>query len=289
MKRKIAVIKNNEPLQAFFKEFAKRQTEIGHDVKTFNFAKVIDDFDRSISRLRDNDIIVVTDSYFSEANSMMLCRIIKDEYPCKPIIVVNIKDPSSKVMITKFFDIGYIDLFLDKPYNSLILDDSVKRLLETKWTENEVPVITEVAEVPEKTPTMEDPMPVSSTQINELVGKIFRAMGMNVGLNGYGYSIEAITYLVEHENSAQITKKVYPAVAEIFSERHKGAKKVSPAMVERSIRHSVEHMYAPERHVNIQALSDVWAWKKPTNTEFLKTIADSILNGWYNTILESKR
>lgn len=63
---------------------------------------------------------------------------------------------------------------------------------------------------------------------------------------------------------ARTTKEVYPAVARM--------RQVTPAAVERNIRHAIECAYGNNR----EAWRSVCGWTRPTNTEVILRIARAV-------------
>lgn len=95
-------------------------------------------------------------------------------------------------------------------------------------------------------------------------------LGMPVSLKGFEFVISAVKLTVEQPN-AQITKVIYPKVAEQF--------KTSASRVERAIRHAVEAVWDRGdmdilQYVFGNTIDSVRG--KPTNIMFLRTIAKHV-------------
>lgn len=107
----------------------------------------------------------------------------------------------------------------------------------------------------------------------EAITSIIKELGIPAGLNGYHYIRYAIE-LVMHDISLinSITTTLYPAVAQEFN--------TTPARAERCIRHAIETgWFRANEDFAMQLFGySVSADKgKPTNREFIATVADYIL------------
>ena len=89
-------------------------------------------------------------------------------------------------------------------------------------------------------------------------------MGIPAHILGYQYVREAIKMSVrDFDKINLVTKSLYPDVAKKF--------KTTPSRVERAIRHAIESASTRDK-----ALQRIFRNNKPTNSEFIATIADGI-------------
>jgi len=120
---------------------------------------------------------------------------------------------------------------------------------------------------PEETKEQKEPVSIT-VEINNTV----RTLGLKAHIKGYRYIQDAILMIVEDGTMInKITKKLYPTIARTYG--------TTPSRVERAIRHSIEMLWQTGdfsiinklfgREVNL-------CEKKPTNSEFLATLADYI-------------
>lgn len=92
-------------------------------------------------------------------------------------------------------------------------------------------------------------------------------VGMSAGLDGFKYSMEAIQLLIENGNLST-TKELYPSIAKKCA--------TSPQRVERCIRNAISVAFERgDIQVLKQYFKNSYSPKtgRPTNTEFLKTLA----------------
>ena len=101
---------------------------------------------------------------------------------------------------------------------------------------------------------------------------IFLSIGISAHLQGYQYLKEAIKLVIKNPELINcITKKLYPAVAEIFE--------TTPCRVERGIRHALEVAYDKGKIVQLNKIYGIEIFtkeEKPTNSEFIAILADKL-------------
>ena len=114
---------------------------------------------------------------------------------------------------------------------------------------------------------------IRSRSLDEQITAIFLSIGIPAHIKGYQYLREAIKLVVHSpEMINQITKRLYPGIAEIFE--------TSPSKVERAIRHAIEVAWTRGRIENINGIFGYNIYTKndkPTNGEFIALIADRLL------------
>lgn len=104
------------------------------------------------------------------------------------------------------------------------------------------------------------------------ITSIMHSVGIPARVKGYSYIREAILLSIENtDNSNKMTKDVYPKIAKKFNS--------TPSRVERAIRHALEISWNQNKE-SISSLifgkSVRVTDKKPTNSEFIASIADKL-------------
>jgi two-component system response regulator (stage 0 sporulation protein A) len=104
------------------------------------------------------------------------------------------------------------------------------------------------------------------------ITKILHELGIPSHIKGYQYIREAIGIIYEHpETIGGITKELYPELADRFN--------TTVSRVERAIRHAIEVSW---NRANWELMEDIFGNSvdidkaKPTNSEFIVTIADKL-------------
>lgn len=113
---------------------------------------------------------------------------------------------------------------------------------------------------------------VNKESFESKITSIMHSVGIPARVKGYSYIREAILLAIENtDNSNKMTKDVYPKIAEKFNS--------TPTRVERAIRHALEISWNQNKE-SISSLifgkSVRVTDKKPTNSEFIASIADKL-------------
>ncbi|MBP5177161.1 MAG: sporulation transcription factor Spo0A [Clostridia bacterium] len=115
--------------------------------------------------------------------------------------------------------------------------------------------------------------PVSATNLDEKISKIFISVGIPPHIKGYAYLREGVKMAVKSPDVINnITKKLYPGIGEKYS--------TSASKVERAIRHAIEVAWNRGRIDSINSVFGVRAYvgsEKPTNGEFIALVADKMI------------
>ena len=108
--------------------------------------------------------------------------------------------------------------------------------------------------------------------IDEFVSNLLISIGIPPQLKGYSYLREAIILTFENKTyKDNITKKLYPKIAEIFE--------TTSSKVERAIRNAIEIAWNTERYENINTIFGYKVYEgkyRPTNAELFALISDRI-------------
>ncbi len=103
------------------------------------------------------------------------------------------------------------------------------------------------------------------------ISKLLHALGVPSHIKGYQYIRESISLLYKNPALSGITKDLYPSVAETFS--------TTSSRVERAIRHAIEVSWSRGDYDLMEEIfghSVDYDRAKPTNSEFIATIADKL-------------
>lgn len=113
----------------------------------------------------------------------------------------------------------------------------------------------------------------SSKNLDERLSNIFIRAGIPPHIKGYQFLREAVKLSVNSPDMINnITKKLYPTVAEKFS--------TSSSKVERAIRHAIEVAWNRGKIENINGIFGVKIYnkgEKPTNGELIALITDKLI------------
>lgn len=109
--------------------------------------------------------------------------------------------------------------------------------------------------------------------MNLTISNTLKDLGISPGLLGYRYLRSAVKLVMDNPDIVdRITKELYPKVAELNG--------TTPTRVERAIRHAIEHAWDNFGYEAREAIfrgSYSPRTGKPTNGEFIATVADYLL------------
>ena len=162
----------------------------------------------------------------------------------KIIIISNYKD---EVVINRCSNYN-VSYYMLKPFSILALEKRIKELFNTKISS-----------------------PKKNDNIDLEISDILHNLGIPSHIRGYKYIRDGIMMIYNNDNLSFITKEIYPQIAYKYN--------TTPSRVERAIRHAIEvscirgDLALMEELFGFSVSSDK---SKPTNSEFLSTIADRI-------------
>lgn len=110
-------------------------------------------------------------------------------------------------------------------------------------------------------------------EIKSLISKQLHKLGMPAHIKGYQYIREGIFQIFTNSNKvSKITKDLYPLIADKYD--------TTPSRVERAIRHSIEVSWSRGDYEVMESIfgnSVDFERSKPTNSEFISSVADAIM------------
>ena len=105
--------------------------------------------------------------------------------------------------------------------------------------------------------------------LEQVISDILHNIGISASLKGYRYLRYGINLCVYNFTLIEaITKNLYPTIAQEFH--------TTPSRVERGIRHAIEVGWGKQNYEELGKFFRNPMGKKPTNSEFVANIADSL-------------
>lgn len=166
----------------------------------------------------------------------------------------NIK---TKIIITSSYKDNYViansemynvHCYLLKPYSMISLEKRIKDAMIRKYDN-----------------------PFGGNNIDLDISQLLHNLGIPSHLKGYKYIRECVLISCKTHKCLHVTKDLYPEVSIIYSS--------TPSRVERAIRHAIEISWT---RGDIKLMDELFGFSvsversKPTNSEFISTIADRI-------------
>lgn len=111
----------------------------------------------------------------------------------------------------------------------------------------------------------------AGVNLNTVISDLLHTLGVPTHIRGYQFIRDGVMIIYNNSNISYITKDVYPTIAEKYN--------TTPSRVERAIRHAIEISWS---RGDINVMNDMFGNSldldrdKPTNSEYLTTIADRL-------------
>ena len=244
MKTKVLVVDDNKALVGMIQEYFE-------DNKNIEISCVAHDGEEAVNVVKDNmssiDVILL-DLIMPKKDGVYVLDKLKSMGIKKDIIVVTSFNEEETIRKVSEYGVKYIVL---KPFE---LKDLESKILEVK-NKPKGNIIN-----------------VGANNLNISVSKILHELGIPSHIKGYQYIREAISLVYERpELIGGITKELYPLVGKTFD--------TSTSRVERAIRHAIEVSW---NRGDWDLMEEIFGHSvdidraKPTNSEFIVTIADKL-------------
>ncbi len=201
---------------------------------------------------KNNDIdMVLLDIIMPKKDGIYVLEQMKERGINKKVIVQTAYDADKIINLVSRLGASY---FMAKPYD---LKDLEKRIL----------LLSEMS-----TPDLNKVSNFIDSELQNTITKMLHELGIPSHIKGYQYIREGITILYYDYNMiGAITKKLYPELAKRYS--------TTTSRVERAMRHAIEVGWTRSDWKMTEDLfgqSVDFDRAKPTNSEFLVTIADKL-------------
>ena len=245
-KTKIMIVDDNKNLVDMIKEYFNDNADIKITLEATDGLEGM----RLIEKKQDEYDIIILDLIMPNKDGISILEHMKDKGINKKVIVLT--SYNTQDMIRKVSELG-VSYFILKPFE---LSDLEKRIRE---------VSTGVKYGGESLDIYHNNLQISIT-------KTLHELGVPSHIKGYQYIREGVTLVYERpEIVGGITKELYPEIAKKFD--------TTVSRVERAIRHAIEVSW---NRGNWQLMEDIFGHSvdidkaKPTNSEFIVTVADKL-------------
>ncbi len=216
-------------------------------VKTINSGKQALDY---ILNNRNEFDILLLDLILPEIDGLTILAKMKDQNIKKKIIVLTSYKKDYTIKMTNLYNVNY---YMLKPFSMLALETRILELGDNTLTKR-----TELTE--------------QERQIHIAISKLLHQLGIPSHIKGYSYIRESVFLFYQNsEIYGGITKEIYPEIAMRFS--------TTASRVERAIRHAIEVSWSRGDYDLMEEIfgnSVAYDRAKPTNAEFIATIADRL-------------
>ena len=244
---RVLMIDDSKELITMVKEyFSSNNTSIKISLEAYDGDEGI-----KIIREKKNEYdVIILDLIMPKKDCISVLEVIKNEGIDKKVIVLT--SYNAQEMIRRVSEYG-INYFILKPFELKDLERRITESVdESKYANTSIDLYH------------------NNLQIS--ITKILHELGIPSHIKGYQYIREGVSVLYEHpEIVGGITKELYPDIAGKF--------KTTPSRVERAIRHAIEVSW---NRGNWDLMEEIFGHSvdidkaKPTNSEFIVTVADKL-------------
>ena len=245
MKARVLMIDDNVNLIEMVKEYFKSSEKI----EIVSWAYDGEEGIKKIEENQDEYDLIILDLIMPKKDGIYVLEEMKKRNINKGVIIATSYNASEVIRQVSEFGVNY---FILKPFD---LEDLEKRILNTLNNSLENKNID----------FKHDDLQMSIT-------KILHELGIPSHIKGYQYIREGISIIYERpETIGGITKELYPELANKFD--------TTVSRVERAIRHAIEVSW---NRGNWNLMEEIFGHSvdidkaKPTNSEFIVTIADKL-------------
>ncbi len=245
MKIKLLVVDDNKALVGMIKDYFEdnKEIEVVYEAYDGNQAYNI------IKENLENIDLILLDLIMPKKDGVYVLEKLKEENICKNVIVITSFNQEETIRKVSEYGVKY---FILKPFELLDLEN---KIIETTKTNNKGNIIN-----------------ISQNNMQKSVTKLLHELGIPSHIKGYQYIREAIILVYENPSLiGGITKELYPAIGKIYD--------TSMSRVERAIRHAIEVSW---NRGDWDLMEEIFGHSvdidraKPTNSEFIVTIADKL-------------
>lgn len=245
-KTRVLIIDDNKELVNMIKEYFNKNADIEISLEAYNGTDGI----RLVDKQQENYDIILLDLIMPNKDGIAVLDHIHNKRIDKKVIILT--SYNTQDMIRKVSELG-VSYYLLKPFE---LVDLEKRIIE----------------VSEGVKFGGKELDVYHNNLQISITKILHELGVPSHIKGYQYIKESITLVYEKPDIVGgITKELYPEVAKRYN--------TTVSRVERAIRHAIEISW---NRGNWQLMEDIFGHSvdidkaKPTNSEFIVTVADKL-------------
>ncbi len=243
---KILVVDNNTNVTSKIKE----QFSSHAVIKVVNtIENGADALDYILKNKNEFDLLIM-DLILPEVDGLTILARMKEENIKKKVIVITSYKKEYTINMTNNYGVSY---YMLKPFSMLALETRILDLANKDLVKSQ-----ELSE--------------NEKQIHVAISKLLHQLGIPSHIKGYSYIRESVFLFYQNSEAySGITKEIYPEVALRYA--------TTASRVERAIRHAIEVSWTRGDYDLMEEIfgnSVAFDRAKPTNSEFIATIADRL-------------
>lgn len=240
----LLVIEDNKDLVVTMKKYFEENTNIRIAYEAYDGEEAM----RIIQAKKDEYDLILLEPLIPKKDGLTILEFLKEKKISKKSIILGSYKDMDILKRTRELNVAY---YMLKPFELGVLEKRIKMIVENEISE-------------------EEHIDFELSDLQKRITKIIHELGVPSNLKGYNYLREGIILVYYDPTLAhQITKVLYPKIANKFIS--------TESRVERSMRHAIEVSW---NRGNWDMMEDIFGYSvsidkaKPTNSEFIVTIAD---------------
>ncbi len=244
-KLNILMIDDNINLIEMVREYFKSSEDVNIALEAHDGEEGI----RVITKKQDQIDLIILDLIMPNKDGIYVLKEMKKRGINKKVIVATSYNAAEVIREVSEFGVSY---YILKPFD---LSDLEKRIYD----------------ITKKEKTKQN-IDFYSSNLQIAITKMLHELGIPSHIKGYQYIREAVSIIFENPSViGGITKELYPELAKKFD--------TTTSRVERAIRHAIEVSW---NRGNLDFMEEIFGYSvdidkaKPTNSEFMVTIADKL-------------
>ncbi len=245
MKTNILMIDDNKNLIDMVKEYFKDNDNINITFEAYDGEEGIEKLEKN----KENINLIILDLIMPNKDGFYVLNEMKKRGINKKVIVATSYNAAEVIREVSEYGVSYYVL---KPFDLNILEKRIKDITNKKEENEDIDFY--------------------ASNLNVSITKMLHELGIPSHIKGYGYIREAVSIIFKNpEIIGGITKELYPELASKFN--------TTVSRVERAIRHAIEVSW---NRGNLDFMEELFGYSvdidkaKPTNSEFMVTIADKL-------------
>lgn len=245
MKTNILMIDDNKNLINMVKEYFKNNDKINIVLEAYDGEEAI----RKLEESKDKIDLLILDLIMPNKDGFYVLNEMRKRGINKKVIVATSYNAAEVIREVSEYGVSYYVL---KPFDLSILEKRIYDITNKKEESKNIDFY------------------ASNLQVS--ITKMLHELGIPSHIKGYGYIREAVSIIFKNpEIIGGITKELYPELASKFN--------TTVSRVERAIRHAIEVSW---NRGNLDFMEELFGYSvdidkaKPTNSEFMVTIADKL-------------
>ncbi len=246
MKTKLLVVDDNVAMVELIKEYFRESSKIEVALTAYDGEEALD----KIFNEEDKYDVLILDLIMPKKDGLYVLEELKKSKKQKNIIVLTSYNEPDTIRRVSEYGVRY---FMLKPFDFKEFEKKILELIEGNKMQSQV-------------------IDLHDHNIQISITKILHQLGIPSHIKGYQYIREAISLVYTNPSLiGGITKELYPEIGQKY--------KTSVSRVERAIRHAIEVSW---NRGDWSLMEDIFGHSvdidkaKPTNSEFIVTIADKL-------------